>query len=51
MNNLLLISTSYRTPDLAEFGFAFGQRVIGFSIEQKRIRNKRNMRIYTSWAQ
>ena len=51
MKNLLLISTSYRIQDLAEVGFAFGQRVKGFSIERKGKRNKRSMWIYTSWAQ
>ncbi|MDG1685286.1 MAG: hypothetical protein P8H63_04545 [Flavobacteriaceae bacterium] len=45
MKNLLLISTSYRIQDLAEVGFAFGQKVEGLSIERKGTRNKRNMRI------
>lgn len=35
MKNLLLISTSYRIQDLADVGFAFGQKVEGFSIKQK----------------
>ena len=35
MKNLLLISTSYRIQDLVKVGFAFGQRVKGFSIERK----------------
>ena len=35
MKNLLLISTSYRTPDLIQVGFALGQRVKGFSIDRK----------------
>ena len=43
MKNLLLISTSYRIQDPAEVGFAFGQRVKGFSVERKGKRNKRNI--------
>jgi hypothetical protein len=35
MENLLLIPTSYQTLNLVKVGFAFGQRVEGFSIERR----------------
>jgi hypothetical protein len=35
MKNLLLISTSYRIPDLIQVGFALGHRVKGFLLSER----------------